>query len=541
MHLSHIVLFLLTSASLTYATPFNLVADGQVSALTTRQSTLACPAGNGTTFTSTSGAAYVVECGIDRLGDDLKLIATAAFADCINACSTISGCVDVSWVSTNNLCYMKNGVSASVTTRPAVFGARLASASLQAAPISCPAANGQSYTVNGETFILECSIDHRGGDQSVVYTPTYVACISACAANPACLVVSWALNYSYCYMKNITNPGLANSNVWGARLSNAQAPAAGVSVASTTVTSTTISSSPTATVVSKVTSSTVSATHNPTVTQKPSSAAPVCPGSHGSRYISSSGVNFLIECFTDRPGGDLQPAPYSIAGSLVSCLNTCALTSGCVDVTYIQSTGGCWLKSSLTAATNGNTDQIGARVIAPAALSPQSTPFAGPQYPGYAGLKYWFAFGDSYSANGFNVNGVQPGPGNPLGNDGNATALYETTAAGPNYVVYLANVNSSSPINMYDIAMIGAVVDPTSLNVGPQLAHPAIQQISYDWLENYVDNPSVPWTPQNSMFSIYFGINDCDDLFNFNATTQSTYLAADMAAYRFQMEQVSDI
>ena len=93
---------------------------------------------------------------------------------------------------------------------------------------------------------------------------------------------------------------------------------------------------------------------------------------------------------------------------------------------------------------------------------------------------------------------------------------------------------------MYDIAMSGAVVDPTALNVGPQLAHPAIQQVSYDWLETYVDNPAVPWTPQNSMFSFYFGINDCDDLFNFNTTTQNTYLAADMAAYKFQMEQVSE-
>lgn len=45
---------------------------------------------------------------------------------------------------------------------------------------------------------------------------------------------------------------------------------------------------------------------------------------------------------------------------------------------------------------------------------------------------FYFSFGDSYTTTGFNINGVQPAPGNPLGNPAYGQG---TVAGGPNYVV----------------------------------------------------------------------------------------------------------
>lgn len=52
---------------------------------------------------------------------------------------------------------------------------------------------------------------------------------------------------------------------------------------------------------------------------------------------------------------------------------------------------------------------------------------------------FYFAFGDSYTTTGFNINGVQPAPGNPLGNPAfgqtSSSTQPGTFAGGPNYVV----------------------------------------------------------------------------------------------------------
>lgn len=53
-----------------------------------------CPASNGTTYTS-GGKAFIVECGIDRPGNDLQMTYVAGLGQCIDRCAATSQCVDV--------------------------------------------------------------------------------------------------------------------------------------------------------------------------------------------------------------------------------------------------------------------------------------------------------------------------------------------------------------------------------------------------------------------------------------------------------------
>ncbi|KAF2138759.1 uncharacterized protein K452DRAFT_199309, partial [Aplosporella prunicola CBS 121167] len=53
---------------------------------------------------------------------------------------------------------------------------------------SCPASDGVVYQINtGSTFLIECGIDHYGGDLELSYPGSFGACIAACDNNPQCV------------------------------------------------------------------------------------------------------------------------------------------------------------------------------------------------------------------------------------------------------------------------------------------------------------------------------------------------------------------
>ncbi|GIZ39727.1 hypothetical protein CKM354_000309900 [Cercospora kikuchii] len=83
--------------------------------------------------------------------------------------------------------------------------------------ISCPSMNGTLVTSSGKSFVVECGMDHAGGD--LPNQPTYVnslaQCISKCAQNPAC--VDFTLSGAACYMKGSVGPTVFGG-VNGARL-----------------------------------------------------------------------------------------------------------------------------------------------------------------------------------------------------------------------------------------------------------------------------------------------------------------------------------
>ena len=64
--------------------------------------------GNGTTYQS-GGQSYTVLCGYDNYGGDLSYLTTSTFELCIAACSSTSGCIDVSYTEGN--CYLKSALT----------------------------------------------------------------------------------------------------------------------------------------------------------------------------------------------------------------------------------------------------------------------------------------------------------------------------------------------------------------------------------------------------------------------------------------------
>lgn len=93
----------------------------------------------------------------------------------------------------------------------------LFSAAPTASALSCPASNNQIYTyaATGAQFVIECGIDHSGGDMSSTSVKSFEGCIAACATATSCVDVS--LSGSACYLKRTLGTAVTNGGILGAR------------------------------------------------------------------------------------------------------------------------------------------------------------------------------------------------------------------------------------------------------------------------------------------------------------------------------------
>jgi len=94
--------------------------------------------------------------------------------------------------------------------------------------------------------------------------------------------------------------------------------------------------------------------------------APTCPDGNGTTYISN-GQNFTIECGFDRAAGPLNSIGSAGASDgvvdLQTCIDKCAATAECVDVSYVEGGGSCYLKSDVAWANYAD-NIFGARLTA---------------------------------------------------------------------------------------------------------------------------------------------------------------------------------
>ncbi|KAF2209243.1 hypothetical protein CERZMDRAFT_86963 [Cercospora zeae-maydis SCOH1-5] len=90
--------------------------------------------------------------------------------------------------------------------------------------ISCPSMNGTLVISSGKSFVVECGMDHAGGDlpNQPVYVSSLAQCIGKCALESAC--VDFTLSGAACYMKGSVGPTVYGE-VNGARLVNDQGAA----------------------------------------------------------------------------------------------------------------------------------------------------------------------------------------------------------------------------------------------------------------------------------------------------------------------------
>ncbi|KAI4161073.1 MAG: hypothetical protein LQ342_005236 [Letrouitia transgressa] len=114
--------------------------------------------------------------------------------------------------------------------------------------------------------------------------------------------------------------------------------------------------------------------------------------------------------------------------------------------------------------------------------------------------------GDSYTSTSFNIHGHQPDAENPLGNPAYPGA---TSSDGPNYVDFLTSTYNQSFIRTYNLGYGGATIDPSLVSSPYGLIVQSFQQqVQEEFLPVYASNPSVPWTSADSLFTVFFGIND---------------------------------
>ncbi|CAD0107772.1 unnamed protein product [Aureobasidium uvarum] len=121
-----------------------------------------CPEANNNIFIAKSGATFVVECGIDYAGGDLKSvnIASNRIGDCIDACDATEGCIDISMSGT--ACYMKSKLNKPLANK-GIRGAR----KIKDAPLSSSTSSSSS-TSHSTSFSTSHSVSH-----SVTQAPTF--------------------------------------------------------------------------------------------------------------------------------------------------------------------------------------------------------------------------------------------------------------------------------------------------------------------------------------------------------------------------------
>jgi len=123
----------------------------------------------------------------------------------------------------------------------------------------------------------------------------------------------------------------------------------------------------------------------------------------------------------------------------------------------------------------------------------------------FAGTKYLFIFGDSYTATGFNPSGNKPSASNPIGNP----ALPGSTfSGGYSWPGYLATSFNTSQTLIYNYAVGGATVD-SNLVTPPGNGIPSFVEQTSQWKNGVASKPAyAPWTSENALAGAFFGIND---------------------------------
>jgi len=116
-----------------------------------------------------------------------------------------------------------------------------------------------------------------------------------------------------------------------------------------------------------------------------------------------------------------------------------------------------------------------------------------------------FVFGDSYTTTGFNVTLAQPNAANPLGNP---PYPGYTAVNGPNWVDFLTTTYNQSFIETYNLAYGGATVDSDLVAEYLPTVLDFRQQVNTEYIPYYSTKKAATWTSADSLFAMFFGIND---------------------------------
>jgi len=145
----------------------------------------------------------------------------------------------------------------------------------------------------------------------------------------------------------------------------------------------------------------------------------------------------------------------------------------------------------------------------------------------WADTEFFFAFGDSYTTDGFNISaGVDsPDPG-------------FTSSNGQNWVQFLTSTYNQTDLTVFNLASGGATIDsnlvtpyePTVLSIVDQVAQ------FNEFLAP--KPPGAKWNSDNSLFAIWIGINDVGNSYGGTNVTQVGFHQELMARLFGQVEDL---
>lgn len=361
-----------------------------------------CPSVNGQTVTDSIGNIYNVTCSADNsVGSYTNVQVSTSYLDCMNACDTASsaGCVGFTYVGgssgggSSGTCWLKksmgtytaagsntisavrvSGGSSSNSGSSALSSASSTAPASTSSPLSCPASNSSIYTyaANGAQFVIECGIDHAGGDMASTSVKNLEGCIAACATTTGCVDVS--LSGSACYLKKTLGAAVNNGGILGARYIGIASTSTSsvVTLSSFSLTSSSKSSQSSQSSISTITTSSLATSTTSTsvlsssaISSPPSSSSSVVtqPSSSSSSNLSPSvgadgytttsypptctSINTNIYAVTDDGG---KPYLYMCGGgsaggtastitnvaNWTACFQACDSYTGCTGFSYNQ-------------------------------------------------------------------------------------------------------------------------------------------------------------------------------------------------------------
>ncbi|KAI9665569.1 MAG: hypothetical protein M1831_001712 [Alyxoria varia] len=181
------------------------------------------------------------------------------------------------------------------------------------------------------------------------------------------------------------------------------------------------------------------------------------------------------------------------------------------------------------------------------------------RWTGWNHARYLFTFGDSYTSTFFNPRSpLQPRPSNPIGNPDYPGQTQTGTAT---YVDYLTTRYNHSYIELYNLAQGGATIDGNILADRSPFENDFRKQVLHDFVPLYnnsisgessarngkndssedtaakVQKPN--WNPADTLFLVFFGVNDCVLLSNIedHAASEANTTAV-LKSYRDRLEDL---
>ncbi|PSK50339.1 Kremen protein 1 [Elsinoe australis] len=313
-----------------------------------------CPSADGQTVGS-----YSVKCSSDSsVGAYTGVSASSSYLDCMTACDAqaSSGCKGFVYVGGDNgsgsgTCWLKSdigsftpsgsnfiaAVKASAGTSPiasssTVSGSTSAVGSSSASTvsststvaaqpttaISCPTNNNTIYTATtGATFLIECGIDHYGGDIAATGVSSFAGCIEACATNSKCVDVS--LSGSACYLKGTLGDAIQNGGILGAKLVT--------SISSTTTTTVSSSASPVVNFASTTLSTVTTSTTTSAVSSSLTTSATTTSSTTTTTLVTSTTTSTTSAVPTSSPSPSTPSATTTTVAPVVAAPSSTPTTT----------------------------------------------------------------------------------------------------------------------------------------------------------------------------------------------------------------------